>query len=178
MEGAAVETLEAEVASLRAELTALRGEVQGREETDAGVGDETSVGVEGSGEGEGASEGASEDASTDAYASESESESESDGDEAGETGVDADDGADAYAGEVEDAGEGAEAPGEDEVAARAGERGELLMLASEAEDAALRIRYRGALVEIDRLIHRLERGGIGTLQLRQALVLVRRRLQA
>ena len=52
------------------------------------------------------------------------------------------------------------------------------MLGSEAEDAALRIRYRSALVELDKLIHRVERGGIGTLQLRQALVSIRKRLRS
>lgn len=87
---------------------------------------------------------------------------------------------------VGELGEGDEGDGGDldasyaepDVAERAGERGELLMLGSEAEDAALRIRYRSALVELDRLIHRVERGGIGTLQLRQALVSIRTRLRA
>jgi hypothetical protein len=61
---------------------------------------------------------------------------------------------------------------------RAGERDELYVLASDAEDAALRLRYRSALVELDRLIHRVERGGIGTLPLRQALVSLRKRLRS
>jgi regulator of replication initiation timing len=98
----------------------------------------------------------------------------SEGAEAGE-----DTGVDAYAGDGDEAvGEGEEAYAEVEAPERAGERGELLVLATEAEDAALRMRYRSALVELDRLIHRVERGGIGTLPLRQALVGLRRRLRS
>jgi regulator of replication initiation timing len=83
----------------------------------------------------------------------------------------------------EQTGFGDEAPeelGEEEAERplRTGERGELLLLATEAEDAALRIRYRSALVDLDRLIHRVERGGIGAVQLRQALVGLRRRLRS
>jgi len=97
-----------------------------------------------------------------------------------ELGRDAEEGTgvDAYAGEGGEADEGGDEYAEVEMPERAGERGELLVLASEAEDVALRIRYRSALVELDRLIHRVERGGIGTLPLRQALVGLRRRLRA
>lgn len=157
-----VETLEAEVAALRAELAAARSD--GR--SDEGPG------AEAAGDGGGAAGGADAPAGegSDALAGE------------GAEG----DGAEAYAGEGElDEGEGELDEGdaersyaEPDLGERAGERGELLMLGSEAEDAALRIRYRSALVELDRLIHRVERGGIGTLQLRQALVSIRTRLRA
>lgn len=81
-------------------------------------------------------------------------------------------------------GEGLDDGGEEEAyeeprrPVRTGERGELLLLATEAEDAALRIRYRSALVDLDRLIDRVERGGIGAVQLRQALVGLRKRLRS
>jgi hypothetical protein len=147
-----VEALEAEVAALRAELAARVDERVDDDGGGAGDGESTDVSAgDGAAEGEGTDANADEDGGVDAYAGEDDEESEDDGD--GE-----------YA--------------EPDTGERAGERGELLMLGSEAEDAALRIRYRSAFVELDRLIHRVERGGIGALQLRQALVSVRRRLQS
>lgn len=145
-----VETLEAEVAALRAEL-AVR--IDERAEADADVREE--AGDHGGADAAAAGEGG------EAY-----------------EGEGAEDGADAYASEDDEEPEGEGAYAERDAGERAGERGELLMLASEAEDAALRIRYRSALVDLDRLIHRVERGGIGTLQLRQALVSIRKRLRA
>ena len=47
----------------------------------------------------------------------------------------------------------------------------------DAEALAERIRMGGALRDLDRLIARVERGGIGALQLRQALVGLRKRLR-
>ncbi|MCX4245487.1 hypothetical protein [Paraliomyxa miuraensis] len=55
--------------------------------------------------------------------------------------------------------------------------GDIVVLTSEAEEAALRIRRGAALAELDRLIERVERGGIGTLPLRQALISLRQRLR-
>ncbi|MEX1362280.1 MAG: hypothetical protein AB1Z98_04095, partial [Nannocystaceae bacterium] len=50
-------------------------------------------------------------------------------------------------------------------------------LLAEAEDRADRIRFETALRQLDRLIARVERGGIGALPLRQALVSLRGRLR-
>lgn len=151
-----VEALEAEVAALRAELAARVDEADDDDGDGdrAGDGESTDVSAgDGAVEGEGTDANADGDGGVDAYAGEDDEESEG-----------------------EDVGDGAYA--EPDTGERAGERGELLMLGSEAEDAALRIRYRSAFVELDRLIHRVERGGIGALQLRQALVSVRRRLRS
>lgn len=150
-----VEALEAEVAALRAELEA-RGD---DEEEDAA----TRV-DEGDGDGESEATVPDDAAVVDA---------ETLDDELGDDGELEDDDA------LED-GEDGEAAEREMVDPydRAGERGELMLLASQAEDAALRMRYRSAMVELDRLIHRVERGGIGALPLRQALVSLRRRLQS
>lgn len=135
---------------LEAEVAALRAELEAREGSEAG---EDAGAYEGAGEGEDA--GAYEGVGADEAAGE-------------DVGAEPDEAFD------EDAGlEGAQ-----ELPPRAGERGELVVLANEAEDAALRRRYRSALVELDRLIHRVERGGIGAVQLRQALLDLRRRLQS
>lgn len=45
-------------------------------------------------------------------------------------------------------------------------------------DAAERLRFGAALADLDRLIAQVERGGIGVLPLRQALVSIRNRLRS
>ena len=55
--------------------------------------------------------------------------------------------------------------------------GHVYLLGSEAEEAAERLRRGTALADLDRLIERVERGGIGALPLRQALVSLRQRLR-
>lgn len=72
---------------------------------------------------------------------------------------------------------GWDADGDDEPYDHEPSRGELFVLTSDADEAAQRIRRGTALADLDRLIERVERGGIQTLPLRQALVSLRQRLR-
>ncbi|MCH9680885.1 MAG: hypothetical protein K0V04_05580 [Deltaproteobacteria bacterium] len=56
------------------------------------------------------------------------------------------------------------------------EPGQIVVMVPEADDLADRVRRGQTLRELDSLVARVERGGIGALQLRQALVSLRRRL--
>ncbi len=56
--------------------------------------------------------------------------------------------------------------------------GEIVVMVSEADDLAHRVRRGQTLRELDALIQRVERGGIGALPLRRALVSLRRRLSS
>ncbi|MCA9656636.1 MAG: hypothetical protein H6712_05455 [Myxococcales bacterium] len=98
---------------------------------------------------------------------EDEAEAEADADEADDVESDADEA------DADDRVEAEDVDGLDEI----------LVLDSDdeavddAEALAERIRMGGALRDLDRLIARVERGGIGALQLRQALVGLRKRLR-
>jgi regulator of replication initiation timing len=145
-----LETVKARpVEALEAEVAALRAELAIYGEGEGALGDGDDAGVDEAASEEGA--GASEDLAADA------GDTDDTGDDTGD-----------------DAGDDAEAG--DPVALAVG-RGEWMLADSEAEDAAQRIRYRSALVDLDRLIARVERGGIGVLPLRQALVSLRKRLR-
>jgi hypothetical protein len=155
-----VEVLEAEVAALRAELA---------ERREVGVGDGPMTVVE---------EELGEEVTTVGGAGVGD---ETDAGSAADGGDEADDGVATDADDLDDEADTNDL-GEDDEPELAVERREMMVYASDAvgsdaEEAAQRIRYRSALAELDRLVERVERGGIGVLPLRQALVSLRKRLR-